>query len=52
MNVLIPKFEEENPGYKVNAVSHEWADLHDKILVSASSMWRVWTSRGFRSSRK
>ena len=37
MNVLIPKFEEENPGYKVNAVSHEWADLHDKILVSASS---------------
>lgn len=35
--VLIPKFEEENPGYKVNAVSHEWADLHDKILVSASS---------------
>ena len=37
MNVLIPKFEEENPGIKVNAVSHEWADLHDKILVSASS---------------
>lgn len=37
MNVLIPKFEEENPGYKINAVSHEWADLHDKILVSASS---------------
>ena len=37
MNVLIPKFEEENPGYKVNAVSHEWAELHDKILVSASS---------------
>lgn len=37
MNVLIPKFEEENPGYKVNAVSHDWADLHDKILISASS---------------
>ena len=37
MNVLIPKFEEENPGYKVNAVSHEWADLHDKILISAQS---------------
>lgn len=37
INVLIPKFEEENPGYKVNAVSHDWADLHDKILVSASS---------------
>ena len=35
--VLIPKFEEENPEYKVNAVSHEWADLHDKILISASS---------------
>lgn len=37
MNVLIPKFEGENPGIKVNAVSHEWAELHDKILVSASS---------------
>ena len=37
MNVLIPKFEEENPGYKVNAVSHEWGDLHDKILISAQS---------------
>jgi multiple sugar transport system substrate-binding protein len=37
MNVLIPKFEEENPGIKVNAVSHEWAELHDKILVSAGS---------------
>lgn len=35
--VLIPKFEEENPGYKVNAASHEWADLHDKIMISASS---------------
>ena len=37
MNVLIPKFEEENPGYKVNAVSHEWAELHDKIIVNAGS---------------
>ena len=37
MNVLIPKFEGENPGIKVNAVSHDWAELHDKILVSASS---------------
>lgn len=37
MNVLIPKFEEEHPGYKINAVSHEWADLHDKIIISASS---------------
>ncbi len=35
--VLIPKFEEENPGIKVNAVSHEWADLHDKLLISAQS---------------
>ena len=24
MNVLIPEFEKENPGIKVNAVSHEW----------------------------
>ena len=37
MNVLIPRFEEENPGIKVNAVSHEWAELHDKVLVSAQS---------------
>ena len=37
MHVLIPKFEEENPGYKINAVSHEWAELHDKIIVSAGS---------------
>lgn len=36
-NDLIPKFEEENPGIKVNAVSHEWADLHDKLLISAQS---------------
>ena len=36
-SVLIPKFEEENPGITVNAVSHEWADLHDKILISAQS---------------
>ncbi len=37
MNDLIPKFEKENPGITVNAVSHEWADLHDKILISAQS---------------
>lgn len=37
MNVIIPKFEAENPGIKVNAVSHEWADLHEKILISAQS---------------
>jgi multiple sugar transport system substrate-binding protein len=36
-NVLIPEFEAENPGIKVNAVSYEWADLHDKILISAQS---------------
>lgn len=32
--VLIPAFEAENPGIKVNAVSHEWAELHDKLLTS------------------
>ena len=37
LNVLIPAFEAENPGIKVNAVSHEWAELHDKVLVSANS---------------
>lgn len=37
MNILIPKFEEENPGITVNAVSHEWADLHDKILINAKA---------------
>ena len=37
MNVLSPAFEAENPGIKVNAVSHEWAELHDKVLVSANS---------------
>ena len=37
MNVLIPAFEAEKPGIKVNAVSHEWAELHDKVLVSANS---------------
>lgn len=36
-NVLIPKFEEENPGYKVKAESYEWSKLHDKILVSANA---------------
>lgn len=37
MKVLIPRFEEENPGIKINAVSHEWADLHDKILINAKA---------------
>mgnify|MGYP000893329473 CR=1 FL=1 len=36
-NVLIPQFEKENPDIKVNAVSHEWAELHDKILISVST---------------
>ena len=36
--VLIPKFEEENPGIKVNAVSHEWADLHDKLGWTQTSV--------------
>ena len=35
--IIIPQFESENPDIKVNAVSHEWADLHDKILISAKS---------------
>lgn len=35
--IIIPKFEEENPTIKVNSVSHEWSDLHDKILISSSS---------------
>ena len=33
MNVLIPAFEAENPGIKVNAVSHEWAELHDCLAA-------------------
>lgn len=37
MNVLIPAFEKENPDIKVNAVSHEWDDLHQKLLISATS---------------
>jgi multiple sugar transport system substrate-binding protein len=36
-NVLIPEFEKENPNIKINAVSHEWSELHDKILISSSS---------------
>lgn len=35
--VLIPEFERQNPNIKVNAVSHEWSELHDKILISTSS---------------
>ncbi|MBZ4647360.1 MAG: transporter substrate-binding protein [Clostridia bacterium] len=35
--VIIPAFEEKFPHIKVKAVSHEWAQLHKKILVSASA---------------
>jgi multiple sugar transport system substrate-binding protein len=35
--VLIPEFEKQNPGISVNAVPHEWAELHNKILISTSS---------------
>lgn len=35
--VLIPEFERQHPNIKVNAVSHEWSELHDKILISTSS---------------
>lgn len=34
---MIPKFEKENPGYKINATSYEWVKLHDKVLVSANA---------------
>lgn len=37
MNVLIPEFEAQNPGITVNAVSHDWADLHEKILINAKA---------------
>ena len=28
---LIPRFEQEHPGFKVEAVSYSWEDLHNKI---------------------
>jgi multiple sugar transport system substrate-binding protein len=37
MDVLIPRFEEENPGVTIEAVSHDWADLHNKALVAATA---------------
>jgi multiple sugar transport system substrate-binding protein len=37
MNIIIPKFEKENPGVKIEAVSHDWADLHNKALVAATA---------------
>ncbi len=35
--VLIPRFVQQHPDITVNAVPHEWADLHQKILVASSS---------------
>lgn len=35
--VLIPEFERQNPDIKVNAVPHEWSELHNKIIISTSS---------------
>lgn len=37
MNILIPEFEKQNPNIKVNAVPHDWADLHEKILINAKA---------------
>lgn len=34
---LIPKFEQEHPEYKVQAVAYSWEDLHNKILIGANS---------------
>jgi len=35
-DVLIPKFESENPGIKVNAVAFPWDELHKKIQIGGS----------------
>lgn len=37
MDVIIPEFEKQNPGVKIEAVSHDWADLHNKALVAATA---------------
>jgi len=37
MSVLIPRFQQDNPDIRVNAVSHEWAELHNKVLISSST---------------
>ena len=34
---LIPRFEQEHPGFKVEAVSYSWEDLHNKILIGAKA---------------
>lgn len=35
--IIIPEFQKKFPQITVKAVSHEWDELHKKILVSASS---------------
>lgn len=35
--ILIPAFEKEHPEIKVKAVSHEWEQLHKKILISSNA---------------
>lgn len=35
-DVLIPKFEAENPGIKVKAVAIPWDDLHKKLQIGGS----------------
>lgn len=35
--VIIPEFHKKHPNINVETVSHEWAELHKKILVSTSS---------------
>ncbi|THF82186.1 extracellular solute-binding protein [Cohnella fermenti] len=34
---LIPKFEQDNPGIKVEAVAFTWEDLHKKLQVAGST---------------
>ena len=34
---LIPRFEQEHPEFKVEAVSYSWEDLHNKILIGAKA---------------
>jgi len=33
---LIPRFEQENPGIKVNAVAFPWDELHKKLQINGS----------------
>ena len=56
MNVLIPKFEEENPATRSTPSRTSGPTCTTRSLSAQARtpcpMWRVWTSRGFRSSRK